>query len=587
MIANPTPGRSIAQHALIGDQSCAALVASDGAVDFLCWPNFDSPSLFAGLLDPAIGGVFELAPAAPMAEASQAYVPQTNVLVTTWTTGSGSVEVTDLMPWPLSSSFAPGTLIRRVRGEAGVVRMRLRCAPRPDDARVVPEVTLDAVGVAFASPTFPGIRLSTLLALSVTAGEAEAEWEMQEGETLFLCLHASSMPPPSDAAMSRALSTTIAAWRGWAGRINVAGRWREPVIRSALALKLMVSARHGSIIAAPSFGLPESPGGARNWDYRACWIRDGALIANAFLRLGMAEEAAGFHAFLARCHRLEPGRLGILYAVDGSEIADETELPHLAGYGAARPVRIGNGARDQLQLDIHGEFLDSLAATHAAPTNWVSICETIDYVREHWCSIDSGIWELRGGPRAHLHSRLLCWVALDRAVLLARGHGLSAPLAVWEATRAEIHADIWSSFRHPEHGYFVQSAGGRDLDAAQLMMPLLGFIDGKDPIWLATLDAITSELVADGLVWRYRNADSLPGEEGSFAPCMFWYIACLALAGRQAEAEAAMDRAVARGNALGLFAEEIAPDGTMLGNFPQGLTHAALIETACLLAQLS
>ena len=282
--------------------------------------------------------------------------------------------------------------------------------------------------------------------------------------------------------------------------------------------------------------------------------------------------------------RIEPGRLGILYAVNGSDVADETELPQLAGYGGAQPVRIGNGARDQLQLDIHGEWLDSLAAAAGVPPDWATICETVEYVRTHWRGIDSGIWELRGGPRAHLHSRLLCWVALDRAISLARTHRLSAPVATWEAARAEIHADIWANFRHPELSYFVQSAGGRDLDAAQLMMPLLGFVDGKDPVWLATLDAITRDLVSNGLVWRYRNADGLPGEEGSFAPCMFWYISCLARAGRFAEAKAAMDRAVSRANALGLFAEEIAPDGRALGNFPQGLTHAALIEAACILA---
>ena len=587
MTTNPHISRSIAAHGLIGDQHSAALVSADGAVDFFCWPHFDSPTLFADLLDQRIGGVFELAPVAAEAEAGalQSYVPQTNVLLTRWQSATGCVEVTDLLPWPTPPGFPPGTLIRRVRGVAGHVAMRLTCAPRPDYARCVPEAVADAWGVVFTPSQGTQLRLSSTQPLSATEGAAVAMWEMQAGEAVYFALHPASLTPPGTATLERLISETIAAWQAWSAQIIHAGPWRAAVIRSALALKLLVSARSGAILAAPSFGLPETPGGARNWDYRACWIRDGSLIANAFLGLGLAEEAAGFHAFVAGCARLEPGRLPIMLALDGGAVADEAELPHLAGYGGARPVRIGNGARDQLQLDIHGEYLDSLARAGACPDG-AELGAIIDYISRHWRDIDAGIWELRGGPRAHLHSRLLCWVALDRAIGMARAHHLAAPLSAWAALRDEIAADIWARFRHPEHGYFVQSAGGRDLDAAQLMMPMLGFVDGRDPVWRATLDAIVRELVADGLVWRYRNADGLPGEEASFAPCMFWLVSCLALAGEHEAARAAMARAVGRANALGLFAEEIAACGTMLGNFPQGLTHAALIEAAIVLAAL-
>ena len=579
--------RDIASHGLIGDQHSAALVGSDGCIDFFCWPEFDSPSLFANLLDAQRGGGFELAPMAVDAVATQHYRPHSNVLITVWRCPSGEVEVADLMPWPAGDALPPGSILRHVRGLRGRVRMRMACNPRPDYARIRPEAIPARHGVRFAD----NLCLAATLPLHPGDGGAVAEWDIASGETAWFLLHEGQAPLALDpTAAAGLIETTVAAWRGWAASLTLPPEWQEAAVRSALALALLVSSRHGSIAAAPTFGLPESPRGSRNWDYRACWIRDGSLIANALLTLGRLEEVEQFHAWVWRCREASPGRLAILYALDGDSEADEAILDHLAGYGGSRPVRIGNAARDQKQFDIHGELLDSIAQAAAIGgeqglAEWRRIVAIADYVCAHWRETDSGIWELRGGPREHLHSRALCYVALDRAILLSGRHNLAAPQSRWRQVRADILTDIQTRFRHKEAGYLVQAAGGRDLDAALLRLPLDRVLDGRDPLWLATLAAIDRELVRDDLVWRYRNDDGLPGEEGAFVACCFWRVAALARSGRRSEADAAMRHLLSLGNKLGLFAEELAPDGAMLGNFPQGLSHAAIIEAAWALAQ--
>ena len=460
--------------------------------------------------------------------------------------------------------------------------MRMQCSPRPDYARLSPTVTPARHGFKFGD----NLCLASTLPLHQGEGSATAEWDIATGETVFLLLHKGQAPLAAvPASLSRLIETTVSAWQDWVATLNLPPKWQGAVIRSALTLALLVSSRHGSIAAAPTFGLPESPQGSRNWDYRACWIRDGSLIANALLSLGRLDEAERFHAWVWRCRETSPGRLAILYALNGDCEADETILDHLAGYGGARPVRIGNGARDQSQLDIHGELLDSIARAATVGgkqglAQWPRIVAFADYVCAHWHEADQGIWELRGGPREHLHSRALCIVALDRALSLAAQLDLPALGLRWRQARDEILADILARFRHREGGYLVQAAGSRDLDAALLRLPFEGVLEGQDPLWQATLAAIERELVQDDLVWRYQTDDGLPGEEGAFVPCCFWRVAALARSAKRAEADEAMHHLLSLANELGLFAEELASDGTMLGNYPQGLSHAAIIEAA-------
>jgi GH15 family glucan-1,4-alpha-glucosidase len=588
-VSNPRLGRTIGDHGVVGNLTTAALVARDGTIDFLCWPKLDSPSIFAGLLDPAQGGEFALAPLLDDARIVQLYVPDTNVLLTRWLAEDGGAEITDLMPHPDQDDVAAGSLIRRIKVTRGRVRFRLRCRPRFDYARRMPDCAAIDGGVVFDDASGQRLRLTGSAPLGVGQGEASAEFVLDCGQDAFFVLQDDgAAPPPESAAVARCIERTLACWRGWAARSTYRGRWREEVTRSALALKLLTSRQHGSIAAAVTFGLPEAAGGARNWDYRAAWIRDASLTANALLRLGFTREAAQFLSWVGKCAHTEDGGLRVMYALDGSDAAEERELAHLAGYGGARPVRIGNAARHQVQLDIYGELLDCvyLAAkcgVAIGDEEWARIGAVVEYVRSHWRGADAGIWEPRGVAREHLHSRLLCWVALDRAISLARLCSLAAPLADWMSERDLISQDIWTNFRHPERGHFVQVRGGTELDAALLLMPLMGFVSGTDPVWLATLDAIGGELTDDGLVYRYRGEDGVAGNDGAFAACGFWYVECLARAGRLDEAQLALAKALGSANQLGLFAEELDRRAGPLGNFPQGFTHLAFIGAAIFL----
>nr|WP_282097567.1 glycoside hydrolase family 15 protein [Luteibacter sp. SG786] len=359
------------------------------------------------------------------------------------------------------------------------------------------------------------------------------------------------------------------------------------VDRSALVLKLLVSHKHGSIAAAGTFGLPEATGASRNWDYRASWLRDASFTVYAFMRLGYVDEAEHFRKWTEdRFTELENGNtLRIMYALDGSEALAESTLDHLAGYAGSRPVRIGNAARSQTQLDIYGELLDSIYLSNKygraiSREGWAHVQRLVDYVCAHWMEADEGIWEVRDTPRHFLHSGLMCWVALDRAVRLARKRSLPGAVVEWATERDRISDDIWTHFRHPEHGYFVQTKGGRDLDASALMMPLVRFVSATDPVWLKTLDAIGEQLADDGMVFRYRNSDGLEGGDGAFTTCTFWYVECLARAGRLNEAREAMARGLRYANHVGLFAEELSLRAEPLGNFPQALTHLAFISAA-------
>jgi GH15 family glucan-1,4-alpha-glucosidase len=586
-LPNPVPGRTIGEHGIVGNLDTAALVASDGTIDFLCWPHLDSPTIFAALLDPDTGGEFMLAPELTEARTLQFYHPDTNVLVTRWLAEDGSAELTDLMPHPEVHGAVHCALIRRIEVTRGTVTFTMRCRPRPDYARTVPEVRADDPGLVIALPDGQAMRLSASVPLTVGDGEATARFTLRCGETAHIVLGEAHQPVPDADQVEHAIARTIDAWHGWSRKSTYRGRWREQVMRSALALKLLTSHRHGSIAAAATFGLPEATGAERNWDYRATWIRDASFTVYAFLRLGYVEEAEHFRRWMSKLAIDDdrPGHLHVMYALDGGLAEDEAVLDHLAGYAHSKPVRIGNAARHQSQLDIFGELLDSVylsnryasASSHAS---WEQITAMVEHVRKHWRDKDAGIWELRGAERHLTHSRLMCWVAVDRALRLARKRSLPVPLTRWTRLRDRIARDLWDNFRHPEHGYFVQDEHGTHLDAALLMMPLVRFVSATDPVWLATLDAIKRELADDGMIYRYRNDDGLEGGEGAFTTCTFWYVECLARAGRLSEAQVVMEKGLAYANHLGLFSEELDVRGLPLGNFPQALTHLAFISAA-------
>jgi GH15 family glucan-1,4-alpha-glucosidase len=581
------PARTIGDRGIVGDMETAALVARDGTIDYLCWPSLDSPTIFADLLDAGTGGAFTLSPRLDDPRRMQLYVPDTNVLITRWMALEGSAEVVDLMPHPdAAATLGARCLIRRVTVTQGTVGFDACCAPRFDYARQRPRVDVDGRSARFVGADL-ALRLHASMPLRAGDTAATADFTLAAGDSAWFVLGEDALVAPDDTAVQAAVAATAAAWRRWLGHASYRGRWREQMMRSALALKLLTSARHGSIAAAATFSLPEATGAGRNWDYRATWIRDASFTVYAFMRLGFVDEAEHFRRWagerVMQADRDHPIR--VMYAIDGSEAADEQELDHLKGHAGSRPVRIGNAAHAQTQLDIFGELLDSTylsnkygaAMSHAG---WQHVRGIVDFVIAHWQEPDAGIWEMRSAPRHFLHSRVMCWVALDRAIRLAKKRSLPAPLVAWSEARDAIVEDVWTHFRHPIHGHFVQERGGTALDAALLMMPLVRFVSSTDPVWLSTLDAIGRELRDDGLVYRYRNADGLEGGEGAFTTCTFWYAECLARAGRLEEAQLMLEKGIAYGNNLGLFAEEQDRRGVALGNFPQALTHLAFISAA-------
>ena len=580
------PSRPIADHGVIGNLSTVALVATDGAIDFLCWPHFDSPTIFAGLLDADRGGLFELAPEIDDARALQMYLPETNVLVTRWLGETDSAEIVDLMPSPNDMGECVCRVIRSVRATRGRVRVRLRCAPRFDYGRVSPRVLAENGAALFTAEGWPSLRLSGPVMFEADDdGGAAADFELEAGESVDFVLEDATADRLDAKALDETILRTTRFWQGWAARSTYQGRWRDVMTRSALTLKLLTSDRYGAIVAAATFGLPETAGGGRNWDYRATWIRDASFTVYSLMRLGYLDEATAFTRWVADRAADSSGRLDIMYAIDGSSVAEEVTLDHLAGYGGARPVMIGNAAAGQMQLDIYGELLDSIylsnkygeAISHA---DWLGVRRVVDHVCKAWREPDAGIWEVRNEPREHLHSRLMCWVAVDRAIRLAEKRSLAAPFEHWFETRNAISDDIWANFWNEELGHFVQSKGSRELDGAMLMMPLVRFIGASDPAWLATLDAIGRQLTDDGLVKRYVNEDGLRGKEGSFAACSFWYVECLARAGRIEQARNNFEKLLLYGNHLGLYAEEFDDRARLIGNFPQAFTHLALISAA-------
>jgi GH15 family glucan-1,4-alpha-glucosidase len=496
----------------------------------------------------------------------------------------------------LCSGDTPQRLIRRAKAVRGPARFRMVCAPRFDYARAGHEASEEDGTILFRSRGKDGIvlRLHAAVPMRLMDGDAIAEFELQAGESVAFVLEDASHGARSNSAnpetVVAAFKQTSDCWRGWVARSNYRGRWRDVVCRSALALKLLTSAEHGSIIAAATFGLPEEIGGTRNWDYRYSWLRDAAFTIYAFLRIGHTDEATAFMRWLRdRESRADTsGQLQLMYGFDGREAMQEIELPHLQGYRGSRPVRIGNAAREQLQLDIYGELMDAvyLADKFGEQISWLgwkNITRSMNWLLDHWKQPDAGVWETRDGDKEFLHSRLMCWVAFDRAIRLSRKRGLPGPIETWMQARNEIYREIHEEFWDAEQKAFVQSKGSTAIDASCLLMPLVRFISPTDPRWLSTLEKVGEKLLSDSLVYRVSPAggsDGLHGDEGTFTMCSFWYVECLARSGDLLQARFLFEKMLGYANHLGLFSEELGPSGEHLGNFPQAFTHLALISAA-------
>jgi len=592
------PYAPIEEHGVIGDLHSVALVATDGTIDWYCCPRFDSPSVFGAILDDERGGSYRIGPESPDARTKQLYLPDTNVLITRHLTASGVGEVTDFMPiHDQASERARHRLVRQVICVRGEVRFRLVCDPRFDYGRASHRLTIDDHGAVFSSDKL-ALALDSPVPLTADDGCVHAVFTLRAGECRTFVLERVGLEARSARAVSAAsaqamFDETVAYWRAWIASCTYRGRWREMVRRSALVLKLLTYAPTGAIVAAPTASLPEAIGGGRNWDYRYTWIRDAAFSLYALLRLGFSHEAEAFMSFLrARAmERVSSGGapLQIMYGIDGRSELEEQTLDHLEGYRGSGPVRIGNGASGQLQLDIYGELIDSiyLYNKYGAPISydlWQVIVGLLEYLAEHWREPDEGIWEVRGGAQEFTYSRLMSWVAFERAIRMARQRGLPCPMVQWLEIRDEIFNEIITRGWSEKQQAFVQTLDGEALDASNLLMPLVRFMAPTDPRMLSTLDAIGRDLVSDSLVYRYvperAASDGLVGEEGTFSICTFWWVEALARAGRLDDARLAFEKMLTYANHLGLYSEEIGSSGESLGNFPQAFTHLSLISAA-------
>ncbi|MFD4230340.1 glycoside hydrolase family 15 protein [Streptomyces sp. NPDC058545] len=584
----------IAEHGLIGDLRTVALVGTDGTIDWYCCPQFDAPSVFGSILDADRGGSFELAADVP-ARTRQFYFPDTNVLITRFFAADGVGEIQDFMPiGDESGETHRHRLIRRLLCVRGSLPFTARVAPRFGYGTEPHSARLQGDSALFVSENL-SLALTATVPLECDGTDAWSHFKLLEGESAVFALdRVGEEVAPRGCARCEAedeFQATVRYWRKWLSASRYHGRWREMVHRSALTLKLLVYAPTGAIVAAPTTSLPEEIGCERNWDYRYTWVRDAAFCIYAMLRLGFTSEAEAFMGFLSSCIKCEDegaGPLQVMYGIDGRRELPERELPHFEGYMGSSPVRVGNGAATQLQLDIYGALIDSIYlydkwGQPISSNHWDEVGTVVDWVCDHWDQPDEGVWETRGGRRDFLYSRLMCWVAIERAMRMATRRGLPADLVRWGQSRDAIYRQIMSRGWSAEVGAFVQQLDGDVLDASVLMMPLVKFVSPVDPKWLSTLDTLGANLVTDSLVHRYdvgASPDGILGTEGTFSICSFWYIEALTRAGRLEDARLAFEKMLTYSNHLGLYAEEIGPTGEQLGNFPQAFTHLSLISAA-------
>ena len=608
MAAHPSDYPPIADHGLIGDLQTAALVATDGTIDWCCLPRFDSPSVFASLLDRDRGGRFRISPVGDECRATQFYFPDSAVLITRFMSPAGVAEVLDLMPIDHPEQATDThRIVRIVRGIRGRLRLGVECSPRFDYGRSKHDVAVTAEGAVFENGGL-ALTLHGLPGAERHGDDVHATLEVAAGDVAGMILESAAATGPRAVSPDEVLGlsgSTVRFWRAWLGRSTYQGRWRENVARSAMALKLMTYAPTGALVAAPTAGLPEQLGGERNWDYRYTWVRDGSFSVRALLNLGYTDEAEAFGHWLRdrvvdgmrggwRNGADGSGPLKIMYRIDGSSDLDEELLDHLEGYGGSSPVRIGNGAADQLQLDIYGEAMDSIHLADqrtrvAAIEGWAGLRMILDWLVDNWDQPDEGIWETRGGRQDFTYARLMTWVAFDRAIRMAETRGRPGDIDRWTTARDAAYQQIVQRGWNEKRRAFTQHFATDVLDASILLMPLVGFIAPKDPRWLSTLTAIDGELVTDSLVYRYDPAaspDGLVGDEGTFSICSFWYVDALARAGRLEDARFAFEKMLTYANHVGLYAEEIGSTGEQLGNFPQAFTHLSLITAAVTLDHL-
>ncbi len=588
----------ITNYGVIGNQHTIALVGIDASIDFMCFPRFDSPTIFASLLDKDKGGFFNITPQLEDVDYKQQYLPDTNVLLSRSLAYQGMVEITDFMP--VNTHENQCVLIRQVTVIRGKVDFQMDCCPRfnyaRDESQAISKSPYEVVFKNLVGDTL--IRLSSDVEMTTKGQDTFASFSLEEKESANFILEAikedgedASKIEDLKAYIDRSFYETVNYWKKWVDQSNYQGKWLDMVNRSALTLKLLTSCKFGSPVAAATFGLPETIGGGRNWDYRYTWIRDAAFTMYAFIRLGYTKEAGHFmewirHQFEKNVHHKE--QLQLMYGIDGESELQEIDLDHLEGYKGSKPVRIGNEAYQQLQLDIYGELMDSIylydkygeAITFSF---WASLTKQIDYVCENWRNKDHGIWEIRHEKQEFIYSRVMCWVAIDRAIRLAEKRSFPYPYERWRKIRDEIYLDVYNNFWNEELQAFVQYKGASMLDASVLLMPLVRFISPYDPRWVSTLKAIENTLVTDSLVYRYDAAqgiDGLNSEEGTFSVCSFWYVECVCRGGDVEKSRLLFEKMMGYSNHVGLYAEQIGLRGEQLGNFPQALTHLGLISAA-------
>jgi len=600
------PYQPIENYGLIGNLRTAAFVGMDGSIDWLCLPNFDSPSVFAAILDDRVGGRFKISPVGDGFRLKQHYWPNTNILITRFLHPRGVGEITDYMPVNNGSHPPADQVVRRVRVVHGEMQFRVHCQPAFDYARATHDVYVEGLTVRFDSSSL-SLALASTVPLHCTDYAATAEFVLSEGQDATFVLRCAEPGQqiancPNAAATEIQFRETIQYWQNWLSHCTYHGRWREQVHRSALVLKLLTYQPTGALIAAPTTSLPEGIGGVRNWDYRYTWLRDASFVLYALMRIGFTEEAGHFMDWLAarwsESHSHSDAPRQLMYGIDGRDDLPEIELTHLEGYRGSRPVRIGNAAHGQLQLDIYGELMDAVYlhnkyGTPVGYDRWTGLRRLIDWVCENWDRPDEGIWEVRGGQRHFVFSRMMCWVAIDRGIRLADKRSLPTDRARWLQTRDAIYEEVMKRGWDPQREAFTQSYGSPALDASTLLMPLVFFTSPNDPRMLATIDAIRSPLsrgglAAGSLVYRYvpeEAPDGLPGNEGTFNMCSFWLVEALTRAGRSDrtrlnDARLLFEELLGYSNHLGLYAEQTGPSGEALGNYPQAFTHLALISAA-------
>lgn len=585
--APPEQSSAIEDHALIGDCHTAALVSRDGSIDWLCWPRFDSPAVFAALLGTPANGRWRIAPDAAAIHVTRHYRPGALILETVFETAQGSVALIDCM--------VPGrdSVVRIVEGCSGSVTMRLDMALRFDYGSAVPWVTRLSHRHGFRAVAGPDqVVLHSDVALHGHDLTHVATFEVAAGQRVrFVLTHGLSYqrrprPPDADAALAEA----AAFWTDWSARCSYHGKWRDAVLRSLITLKALSYAPTGGIVAAPTTSLPEQLGGQRNWDYRFCWLRDATFTLMALMHAGYQDEARAWGDWLRRSVAGTPSQVQTLYGLAGERWIMEWEVPWLGGYQGARPVRVGNAASTQVQLDVYGELIDALyQEVHSGLVppqgeSWDLVTALAQHVAEIWDQPDESIWEVRGGARQFTFSKAMAWVAIDRAIRAAEEFELAGPLDRWREVRSRIHDSVCREGFNPAKGAFVQYYGGDELDASLLLLPLVGFLPADDPRMRGTIEAIGRELMANGLVQRYlthKGVDGLPPGEGVFLACSFWYCDCLTLLGRHREAQALFEKLLGLCNDVGLLSEEYDPVARrQLGNFPQAFSHLALINTA-------